>query len=175
MWTCRQTRFLRAWRGLIVRREQTHTRSSLPILHWLTWRTSWKITFLQSVRVFPVLRIGVAWLESSSCFFFGLSLVTDYERKFVLGVATPQDLEVNFFSSELFASDPILFRCRHSSRDAAYRTHHAISILWPTFLRHVPFPYLRLGLLRLGLFCTSTIQLQMSISHLFLVTSVYKI
>ena len=54
-------------------------------------------------------------------FFLCLSLVTDYERKFVLGVATPQDLEVNFFSSELLATDPILFRCSHSSRDAAYR------------------------------------------------------
>lgn len=35
-------------------------------------------------------------------FFLRLSLVTDYERKFVLGVATPQDLEVNFFSLAWF-------------------------------------------------------------------------
>ena len=78
-------------------------------------------------------------------------LVTDYERKFVLGVATPQDLEVNFFSSELFTTDPILFRCSHSSRDAAYRPHHAILIM--TFFRHVSLPCLQLGLFR-----TSTIQ-----------------
>lgn len=55
--TCRQTRFPRAWRSLIVRREQTHTRLSLPIPHWSTWRTSsWKITSSHSVRRFAVLR-----------------------------------------------------------------------------------------------------------------------
>jgi hypothetical protein len=49
-------------------------------------------------------------------------LVTDYERKFVLGVATRQDLEVvfSFFYYLLLCSpsDPILLRYSHSSRGA---------------------------------------------------------
>lgn len=50
-------------------------------------------------------------------------LVTDYERKFVLGVATRQDLEVCFLYLFIYLllcspSDPILLRYSHSSRGA---------------------------------------------------------
>ena len=51
-----------------------------------------------------------------------LPLVTDYERKFVLGVATSQDLEVNHpstYSGDSFGSDPSSHHTRHSFRGVA--------------------------------------------------------
>jgi hypothetical protein len=49
-------------------------------------------------------------------------LVTDYERKFVLGVATSQDLEVGLYFvriSDYLTSDPSSFYNRHSSHGVA--------------------------------------------------------
>jgi len=139
--SCRQTRFLLAWPGLIVPRERTHTRSSRLIRRWLTWRTSWRTTSLRSVRSYcsPTCK-DLAWI-----IIVFSSLVTDYERKFVLGVATPQDLEVNFFCLALahprnkFATDPILSHHRHSSRGAVSSLHIRWSwLLYELFYRHDP-------------------------------------
>ena len=65
----------------------------------------------------------MAWPES---FVF---LVTDYERKFVLGVATPQDLEVNFFSSELIRSLTDFYAVICLATRHIDPTHHAILIM----------------------------------------------